>query len=763
MIVCDQKFSVEVIEKIQMTVDSDPEISRRALSRLVCEWLNWKGANGKLKEMSCRIALNKLHKKNVLKLPKPVFKGSFESRKNGTKAIIIPEIKEICCNLKELGNIELIKITSRYANNSKIWKELMNEYHYLSSGPLCGAQIRYLIKSENYGWLGGLAFSAAAWRIKNRDNWIGWDEGARKAHLQKIVSNSRFLILPQVRVLNLASHVLSKCTKQLVQDWIKDYGYEPVLLETFVEQGRFEGTCYKAANWQYIGETSGRGRQDSDRKKVIPVKDIYVYPLHRDFKEILCEKGLNPAAVFETEKIIREEDWVKEEFGEADLGDNRLEKRLLCLGRDLYANPQANIPQACKTRAKTKAAYRFFENKNTTMEKLLQPHYKSTQNRIKKEKVVLSVQDTTSFNYSTHSTTKDLGPIGSKKEGVIGLLMHDTMAFNLDGTPLGLIDIQCWARDADDFGKKNRRHKLPIEEKESYKWLKSFNKTAEMQKNCPETMLVSVGDRESDIYELFILAHNDPKGPKLLVRAEHDRLLAEDQGHLWDKLEMEPVSGIKEVHIPRQKNRPARVAHLEVKFSQVTLKPPERKKNLNELTIWVVLAQEVDAPDNVKPLEWMLLSTLEVATFEDATEKLFWYTLRWGIEVYHRTLKSGVKVEERQLGSADNIKSCLAIDLVVAWRVFHLTKLGRETPDVPCTVFFEEEEWKALTAYVTGNPIPPEEPPILRDAMRMVASLGGFLGRKSDGEPGTKSLWLGLQELSIAFKMWKVINAAPHP
>jgi len=177
------------------------------------------------------------------------------------------------------------------------------------------------------------------------------------------------------------------------------------------------------------------------------------------------------------------------------------------------------------------------------------------------------------------------------------------------------------------------------------------------------------------------------------------------------------------------------------------------------------LAQEVEAPQDVEPIEWMLLTTCQVTTFDEAIEKLAWYAVRWGIEVYHRTLKSGCKIEERQLGHADRIETCLAIDLVVAWRIFHLTKLGRETPDVPCTVFFEESEWKSLTAYITQNPIPPDRPPTLREAIRMVASLGGFLGRNSDGEPGTKSLWLGLQRLDDITTMWKVMTNlhVPYP
>jgi hypothetical protein len=274
-----------------------------------------------------------------------------------------------------------------------------------------------------------------------------------------------------------------------------------------------------------------------------------------------------------------------------------------------------------------------------------------------------------------------------------------------------------------------------------------------------------VGDREADIYELFELALREPSSPKLLVRASHNRLLAEGQGHLWEKVSEQEISGIQEVLVPRRANRPARVARLEVRFAEITLKPPKRKSKFRELTIWAVLAQEVDVPQDVEPIEWMLLTTCQVTTFDEAIEKLAWYAVRWGIEVYHRTLKSGCKIEERQLGHADRIEACLAIDLVVAWRIFHLTKLGRETPDVPCTVFFEEAEWRALTAYITQNPTPPDRPPSLREAIRIVASLGGFLGRKSDGEPGTKSLWLGLQRLDDITTMWKVMTNlhVPYP
>ncbi len=769
MIVCGQFFSPETIERIQATIDTEPGISRVALSRRVCEWLEWRCNNGRWKEMSCRVALLKLHRGGVIRL-RPVthrVPGGGKKKELGEQ---IQTPKPIRCSLRELGRVELVKVGSADSKASRLWNELMDRYHYLGSGPLCGAQMRYLIKSGRGQWLGALAFSAAAWRVKARDQWIGWSDRARQQNLEKVVSNSRFLILPWVRVPHLASHVLSQLSRRLGDDWEERYGLEPVLLETFVERGRFRGTCYRAANWIYVGQSLGRGRQDRAKSFSLSEKDLYVYPLRKRARDVLCaalpqaHHTLRQPACATVDTSQGSQDWACEEFAEAELNDERLSKRLLILARDFYDRPQANIPQACQSRAKTKAAYRFFEHSQTTMDSILRSHYEATVNRVSQQKVVLVVQDTTSLNYSAHPATVGLGPIGSKREGIIGFVVHDSMAFNVAGTPLGLVDVQCWARNPKQFQKRRLRYELPIEKKESQKWLKGFQKVAEAQKRCPETTLVSVGDREADIYELFKLALSDPCGAHLLVRAERDRLLADGQGHLWEKMASVPVAGIQVVSVPRQGKRAAREARLEVRFGRVRLKPPKRKPKLGELSVWAILAEEIDAPKEVEPLKWMLLTTMEVRDFEQAAEKLNWYAARWGIEVYHRTLKSGCKVEQRQLGSADRIEACLAIDMVVAWRIFHLTKLGRETPKVPCTVFFEQAEWKALYCLTRQDPTPPDQPPTLREAVHMVASLGGFLGRKADGEPGTKSLWLGLQRLDDIAATWKfmTLNFAPH-
>ena len=571
---------------------------------------------------------------------------------------------------------------------------MMDECHYLGAGPLCGGQIRYLIKGAQGQWLGGIAFSGAAWHVEARDQWIGWSSWAHKHNLEKVICNSRFLILPWVKAPNLASHVLSLSQKRLVSDWREQYGFEPVLMETYVESKRFLGTCYRAANFLHVGTSLGRGRQDRKRAFAREKKEVYLYPLNRKARRILCMEP--PKPVQAPRRVVGAEDWAGEEFSLVKFEDHRLNIRLLTIARDLYERPQANIPQACQSRSKTKAAYRFFDNTETSMDKILASHYEATLNRISQEKTVLLVQDTTSLNYSAHPATSDLGPINTTADGAMGLEAHDTMAFTIEGTPLGLADVQCWARDPKKTGKTQQRRDLPIQDKESYKWLVSFKKVIEAQKRRPKTMLVSVGDREADIYELFLLALRNASGPKLLVRAMQNRLLAEEGGHLWQEMAHKPIGGIQVISVPRQSSRAARKAQLEVRFAQVKLRPPKGKELLGELSIWAVLAEEINVPEGVEPLKWMLLSTLEVNTYEQAVEKLAWYTKRWGIEVYHRTLKSGCKVEERQLGTADRIETCLAIDMVVAWRIFHLTKLGRETPNVPCTVFFEEAEWKAL-------------------------------------------------------------------
>jgi len=554
-------------------------------------------------------------------------------------------------------------------------------------------------------------------------------------------------------VAHLASHVLGRSLRRLSGDWQGRYGERPVLVESFVDTRYYAGTCYRAANWHYVGETQGRGRNDRARQGAGSAKAIYLYPLCRDWRERLGGVEPPPAP----------EDWAAEEFGAASLGDRRLVQRLLSLARDCYARPQAQLPQACGSRAKTKAAYRFLDHPRITMRSLLAPHYEATARRAAEQSVVLAVQDSSSLNYSAHPATEGLGPLNTRADRSIGLWMHDTLALTPEGVPLGLVDVQVWARDPATQGKRESRHARPLEDKESAKWLASFEAASALQQRCPHSRIVSVGDREADVYELFVAAAQQPEGAGVLVRAERTRRMTRDHGSLWAFMARQPLAGIEHLQVPRRGRQGARQACMELRFASVLLKPPKRKPGLADVPICAVWTREVDPPAGVKPLEWMLLTNVAVDTPEQARERLAWYAARWQIEVYHRTLKSGCRIEERQLGSATRIEACLAIDLVVAWRILHLTRLGREVPEVPCTVFFEDAEWKALVVRVEQTRNLPASPPSLREAVRMVASLGGFLGRKADGEPGTKSLWLGLQRLDDITAMYRVLTGDTGP
>ncbi len=742
MLLCGREFSTATIARIKETVGADPSLSRRALSLRVCEWLQWRAPNGKLKEVSCRKALLELHRRGLVGLPaaeESCFKPS-RPQPPTEQAIIVPELQ---CTLDELGEISIVPVSSRYSRASQIWNGLMERFHYLGKGPLCGAQIRYLVKSSRHGWVGALAFSAAQWRLKERDKYIGWTEAARHANLNLAVCNSRFLILPSVHVPNLASHVLSRCMTRLVGDWTKRYGYAPVLAETFVDPSRFAGTCYQAANWLRVGQTVARSTAYPNGKVAEGPKDIYLYPISGNWKQVLCAE---PKVVLcSTPKPEAPVDWTEEEFGRVQFFDERLKHRLFVLAADFFEQPGELIPQASKgSAAKTKAAYRFFANSIVDLQTLIRPHIESTIERLPSHPVILAVQDTTTLNYTAHRP-EGAGPINTPNNSAVGLVLHDTMAFTPEGTPLGLLNVQCWARDPKQAGKNHRRHQLPIEEKESIKWLVSYRAVADAQKLCPNTTLISVGDREADLYELFHEAAKDPSGPKLLVRAERTRNRKVEQKDLWQRMNAEPVAGLLDIAIPRRGSRPARTARLQVHFAQVMLTPPGSSK-LQPLSVWAVYAREVDYPAELKePIDWMLLTTVKTESFEDACQRLSWYSRRWGIEVYHRTIKSGCRIEDRRLDDAHSLEACLAIDIVVAWRIYWLTMLGREKPDIPCDEILSEDQWRVLSAWATGTMA--DKAPSAQQVTRWIGKLGGWLSRGKHDNPGTTCMWRGLVRL----------------
>jgi hypothetical protein len=736
-------FSQELLDRISAQVRAQPDISRRQLSLRVCEWMGWRNAAGRAQEMSCRKSLLALHRRGLIELPALKQRYGFQQARGPT---VCPPLMQVSCTLAELGEVVLLAVNSNEL--SRVWRGLLDAHHYLKSGPLCGAQLRYLVRSPRYGWLGGLSYSACAWRVECRDEWIGWTQGARERNHPLVVNNSRFLIAPSVRVKCLASWVLARAQARLADDWQAWYGYRPLLLETYVERGRFAGTCYRAANWQQVGTTRGRGRQGEGAS----IKDVYVLALAGDWQGRLCREADGQVRLRAARSRPAPRDWIEAELGGAHMGDARLTARLLEMTGMFYAKPTANIPQACATARATKAAYRFLDNEKVGWQAILQPHYAATEQRVREQPLVLVAQDTTTLNYSTHPHTQGLGPIGTQSEKVRGLMVHDTLAFTPKGVPLGLLDLQCWAREG--IGSRDERHSKPIADKESCKWLDSYAAVSAVQQRARNTRLVLMADREADIHEVFAAQANTPHGAQLLIRAERSRnrqVLGEEQhthASLWRTLEQQKLLGTREILVAPSDKRAARQAILEVRSAPVTLKPPKRSAHLAPVAVWAVLARELNPPPQVEALEWMLLTTVAVHDEHDAFERLDWYARRWGIEVYHRILKSGCRVEARQLEQAHRLLNCLAIDLIVAWRIYHLTALGEQAPEVPCTIYFTDSEWKALCTFVNRTKTPPALPPSLNDAVRLLGQLGGHLGRNSDAHPGSEVLWRGMARLA---------------
>jgi hypothetical protein len=745
-------FTGEVIAQIHRAVEEHPDWARCRLAQEVCDWLDWRGPNGRRKEMSCRKALLKLSRQGLITLPAAKRKICFRGRSVQDVKLDVPPSLEV--DLNEIKKLELVLVQPGEEQLSAQWNKLLSVHHPLGYRPLAGAQLRYLIRSE-HGYLGALGFRSAAFRSKARERWIGWSDAARQAYLPQVVCNARFVIARGVKVKNLASRVLSMATDRLQKDWQQAYGVVPLLVETYVDTAHHSGSCYRAANWQYVGSTRASAQKSR--------KAIFAFALQSDFRQRLCEEP-GPARLPEAVALQRRaqaaarhtaNDWVAEEWRRARLGDRRLEQRLRTVTRSFHEQPEASIPQACGSWNKTRAAYRFF--KAVSMDPILSAHYEASAERIAEQKpeVVLAVNDSTTLNYADHPATTGLGPINNKRDKAQGLWMHDTMVYNPAGTALGLIDVQVWARSPQEKGKAATRYERPIEEKESAKWLGSFAAAARLQRQLgDQTMVVSVGDREADIYELFVHALADPAHPKLLVRADcGERLLADGGPKVRDFLGGLEVAGKRVVQIPRHKGRPARTACLEVRFSAVALRPPKRHPRLGVVHLWAVYVTEREAPPGIEPIEWMLWTTVAVSNAEQAWEKVEWYRRRWGIEDFHRTLKSGSRIEDRQLTDAESLKSCLAVDLVVAWRIEYVKKLSREQPDLPCTAAFSAPEVEVLTA-LAGPQAGNAAVLSLREAVRLVARLGGFLGRKSDGEPGAMTLWRGLLRLRAMVDGW---------
>jgi IS4 transposase len=430
------------------------------------------------------------------------------------------------------------------------------------------------------------------------------------------------------------------------------------------------------------------------------------------------------------------EAWAMEEFAGAALGDERLNQRLVKLATRFADKPTASIPGACEDWSETQAAYRFFEQSSDQKRQLgwqdiLAPHMACTEARMRQHPVVLCLQDTTELDFNGQETA-GLGPLSHEAQR--GMYLHPTYVVTPDREPLGVTDAWMWAREAK--GDDGQRPGIL----ESRRWIEGYQRIAETAPEMPDTRLIYVADREADILELMQCAHHLGTPADWLIRSQHNRALP-DGGKLWASVLAATPLGEIEFTMASRQGQAARDVRQQLWARPVSLTDGRG----GQLSVTCLIAREINAPAGCKPVEWRLLTNRVADGFAAAIELIDWYRCRWEIETFFHVLKNGCRVEALQLGNVAKLELALAVYLVVSWRLARLVKLGRTHPDLEASALFTETEWKG--AYILAKKAIPKKPPTTRELVRQIAMLGGFLGRKGDGEPGVKTLWLGMQRL----------------
>lgn len=443
-----------------------------------------------------------------------------------------------------------------------------------------------------------------------------------------------------------------------------------------------------------------------------------------------------------------------------DLGDKRLNQRAGRIVQAALEHAGDSIPTAAGNRAAADATYRFFDNANVVPSDLDDAHTRSTvEQAARYPGVLLVAQDTTDADFTSPARNGRLGQLAHAKH--FGFFVHSALAMTADGLPLGLLHQHVWMRPPAQRGKRKDRRRKETADKESQRWLDA--EAACIAALPADRTVVMIADRECDFYDYFAVARRP--GRHVLVRAKLRRRIGGSKELLGAATRAGTIRGTLTVAVPRKDGQPERQATLVVRYGAFALQPPSthpRRNELPTLPLRTLLVEEVNPPAGAKPLQWLLLTTLPIDCFADAAQLVRWYTYRWRIERYHFTLKSGCRLEELQLETPERLRRALALYAMVAARLLHLTYRARQAPEASCEPTVSAEEWEVLWRQFQPGEALPRQPPTLRQAMRWIARLGGFLARKGDGEPGVKVLWRGLRQLQAMVIGFRLANAAAH-
>ncbi|HYX32309.1 MAG TPA: IS4 family transposase [Oligoflexus sp.] len=462
--------------------------------------------------------------------------------------------------------------------------------------------------------------------------------------------------------------------------------------------------------------------------------------------------------------------WIDSDFSTLDFGDHRLTKRFFLTAKRLMASPDSSLNQAMNSKAELKAAYRFFRNEKVDADEVLSSHQVGLMGRIQNEKVILAIQDSSLLVYSGHKKTQGLGEMGRVyTSGDRGIWLHSCLAVSSAGLPLGIFSHHCWARDR-PFEKsdcrvtrRNKRQLLTADEKESIKWVDSLEQTMAIA-NGSGAKIITIADREADYNVLMGRAIE--LGDGFIIRSRTDRLIHDyfkRSTTLYSKLDSSAAKGTIKAVISKHDDKSNVPVTLKIKFFPFScrispnLKKYARVSQISSMRLWAVEAEEVKSVSGDR-LHWILLTTEPVHTVEDAKKIIDWYRAHWMIETYFKVLKSGLRIEECRLGSADRLFRYVALMAIIGYRILYLSRISRASPAMSCTAAFTESEWKVLAISTKRMEKIPTDPPSIYEAVIMLARLGGYQSRKTDPPPGPIVIWRGLKALKERVQVYEILS-----
>ena len=750
-------------ERVSVLLAQESFSSRQSLGRRVCEEFSFVDPRGRPQIATCLKALISLAAQSpCIQLPPPSTPAIDNTPRLLPDGVADP--LDVPSHPSRIQDLELVVV--RTPDQRSIWNTLIHREHPHGMTTFAGCQMRYLVGST-HGWLGAAGFSASARRIAARDRWMAWNDAQRRDHLNRVVCLSRFLIRPMVRCPHLASHVLGGVLRRLPRDFAFRYGYRPWLVESFADAG-YDGTCLLAANFLRVGETAGRGRQDVHNEHQRTVKTVLMYPLDRRWRQRLGVPEVDLRPVLGSGEGLHADQWVANEFGGAPLNDRRLSARLVKSVELLASHPGQKINADSRSdRTAINAFYRLIdmpEESAVTVENILAPHRERSIQRVRGQgkATVLMIQDGTDLRFATRPGCDGLQVVGRNQTSAktLGLHLHATLAVSAEGLPLGVLRM-----GFDDRREENRpdNEAAGDPKKKQYKmrrWKDGFMDIAHAVRDVGgKTRIVSVCDREADCFEMFDLQRRHPR-VELLVRAKHDRVLGPRRPRLFPMMSAGEPDGLIDIEIeglterPKSSRKPARPARLkrsatcELRYCQVTLPATDAVDGAEPVTVSAVHVVEMNPPAGEDPVQWYLLTTLDVRNANAASEVVGYYLQRWKVEDFFRVLKSGCRVEFLLFRTAERLRRAIAINAVIAWRIMVMTLLGRQVPECDPGLMFTESELDFLREY--GVEYELAAPDRLGDAVKLVAHLGGYRERKGDSGPGNQIMWHGQTRLSSA-------------